>query len=97
MTGYAGGKIALAICDRCHLQYPYSRLSADGNSPGLRVCDTGCWDSIDPYRLPKRSPEPLTMQFPRPEVPLNADPLGLVDDTQTAFIVTDDTEGYIKP
>lgn len=61
------GDIAIAICDRCNFKFPYLELRADGNSPGLRVC-ADCWDSIDPYRLPPRQPEPIALRFPRPDI-----------------------------
>lgn len=66
---YATGDIAVAICDRCNFKHPYKALKPDPNSPGLRVCPE-CRDQLDPYRLPARQPEPLTMRFPRPDVPL---------------------------
>ncbi len=71
-TDLAPGDMAIAICDRCRMKRKYSELRADGNSPGLRVCIYGCWDPIDPYRLPVRMPEPVALQFPRPDVPLGS-------------------------
>jgi len=35
----------------------FSDLSADSNFPGLRVCNQGCKDQLDPYRLPARKTE----------------------------------------
>lgn len=66
----ATGDLTLAICDRCHFQYKYLELMPDGNSPGLRVCQK-CRDPIDPYRLPPRQPDPLNVQYPRPDTPLD--------------------------
>lgn len=62
---------AISVCDRCHLKVPYSTLVADGNSPGLRVCPT-CSDNFDPWRLPARKGEDITLRFPRPDEPLTA-------------------------
>src|SRR6187551_1583791 len=58
--------LAIGICDRCKTKVPYSELRPDGNSPGLRVCKSkGCWDRYDPWRLPARQPENITLRNPR--------------------------------
>jgi hypothetical protein len=44
-------------------------LSPDPNSPGLMVCDQDR-DEYDPYRLPARQTEDITLRFTRPDVPL---------------------------
>jgi len=62
---------AIAICDRCHTKQPYSKLIADGNVPGLRVCPE-CSDDFDPWRLTPRMSEDITLRFPRPDEPLSA-------------------------
>jgi hypothetical protein len=60
--------LAIAVCDRCKMKVPYTELRSDGNSPGLRVCsDPGCWDTKDPYRLPARKPEVISLRYPRPD------------------------------
>ena len=64
------GLVAIAICDRCHKKVKYGDLVSDPNSPGLRVCRRGCVDKFDPYRLPAPPAENITLQFPRPEEPL---------------------------
>lgn len=67
----SGGIVSVGICDRCHRKVPYSELRADGNSPGLRVCqDPGCWDVKDPYKYPSRVTENITLKYPRPDEPL---------------------------
>jgi hypothetical protein len=63
----APGKVSIAICDRCHMKKPYMSLKADGNAPGLRVCSE-CWDTKDPYKLPPKPPDPMTLEYPRPDV-----------------------------
>lgn len=89
--GPAAGDLAIAICDRCRIQRRYKDLKPDGNSPGLRVCSYGCWDPIDPYRLPPRQEEPLAMQFPRPDAPLNVTQTGLALQGQNEiYILTED-------
>lgn len=58
--------VALAVCDRCHMKKQYTELMPDGNSPGLRVC-VECRDEKDPYRLPARQTEVITLRYPRPD------------------------------
>jgi hypothetical protein len=48
----------------------YDDCSSDGNIPGLRVCKFGCNDNKDPYRLPMRQPEKISVRFPRPDAPI---------------------------
>ena len=60
--------LSIAICDRCRMKRAYSVISQDGNIPGLRVCNEGCSDQFDPYRLPARQTEKITIRFPRPDV-----------------------------
>ncbi len=64
--------VAIAICSRCKTKQPIGELVSDPNAPGLRVCgpDRGCVDLYDPYRLPARRAENITIRYPRPDVPL---------------------------
>lgn len=63
--------VAIAICDRCNKKVPIVELRPDGNSPSLMVCqDAGCYDNFDPYRLPARQPDKITVKTPRPDVDL---------------------------
>jgi hypothetical protein len=48
----------------------YDDISNDRNIPGLRVCNEGCNDERDPYRLPARQPEKISIRFPRPDADL---------------------------
>ena len=59
--------IAIAICDRCKMKRPLAVMQPDPNFPGLRVCDQGCADRRDPYRLPARQTERINLRFPRPD------------------------------
>ena len=59
------------VCDRCRLRRPLNLLAPDGNAPGLRVCPT-CSDDFDPWRLPARQTEDITLKYPRPDEPLTA-------------------------
>lgn len=58
---------AIAVCDRCKMKRPLSEMTADRNSPGVRVCARGCNDELDPWRLPARRTEDITLQYPRPD------------------------------
>ena len=64
--------LAIAVCDRCKMKKPYVDLRPDGNSPGLRVCGDGCWDTLDPYRLAARKTERINLRFARPDVSIAA-------------------------
>ena len=60
--------LAIAICDRCRMKRPLASMGSDPNVPGLRVCNKGCRDRKDPWRLPARQPEKIALNFPRPDV-----------------------------
>jgi hypothetical protein len=66
--------IAIAICDRCRMKRPHAELSKDPNFPGLMVCEQGCKDEFDPYRLPARKTEKITIRFPRLDADIAVDP-----------------------
>lgn len=71
-------------------------LYSDPNSPGLRVCLEDR-DEYDPYRLPARQPEKITLPFVRPDVNIATNPAGLVTEDDNQFIITNDGEDYIVP
>lgn len=64
--------VAIGICDRCRFKYAIVDLCADRNSPGLRVCDK-CNDQYDPWRLPAKRPDNITVQYPRPDVDISTE------------------------
>jgi hypothetical protein len=70
--------IAIFICDRCRMKRAIVEAMPDPNFPGLKVCQQGCADEKDPYRLPARKTERIALQFPRPDVSVAADDDGLV-------------------
>ena len=78
MEGYLDTRgmqyLAIAICDRCKMKRPIDEQMSDPNFPGLRVCQQGCADEKDPYRLPARKTERITLQFPRPDVSVAVNP-----------------------
>ena len=59
----------IGICDRCRKKMSLDDLGSDPNSPGLKVC-RGCVDQFDPYRLPARKADNLTLRFVRPDTVL---------------------------
>ena len=61
--------LGIAICDRCKMKFPIGELYPDPNTPGLRVCEKDM-DQYDPWRLPARESEQITLQFVRPDAPL---------------------------
>lgn len=70
--------IAIFICDRCRMKRPIIEAMPDPNFPGLKVCQRGCADEKDPYRLPARKTERIALQYPRPDVSVAVDPNDLV-------------------
>lgn len=62
--------LACGICARCSRKMSLDDLFSDPNSPGLMVCKEDL-DQYDPYRLPARQPDDLTLPFYRPDTPLD--------------------------
>jgi hypothetical protein len=81
--------IAIFICDRCKMKRAIVEEMPDPNFPGLRVCQQGCADEKDPYRLPARKTEKITLRFPRPDVSVAVDP--------DAIITTGDNQLDLSP
>ena len=81
--------IAIAVCDRCKMKRPIIEEMPDPNFPGLRVCQQGCADQKDPYRLPARKTERITLAYPRPDVSVAVDP--------DAIITTGDNQYDLSP
>jgi hypothetical protein len=70
------GNLAIALCDRCQRKFPWDALYPDTNSPGLRVCSDDL-DQLDPYRLPARQTETITLAWARP------DPMDIYDENHS--------------
>lgn len=87
--GYSS--LAIAICDRCKMKRPYVVMQADINFPGLRVCNQGCADKKDPYRLPARQTERINLRFPRPDVSVALNPNNILTNGLNQTILS--TEG----
>ena len=80
--------IAIAICDRCKMKRPHAVMRNDPNFPGLRVCDQGCADQFDPYRLPARKTERITIRFPRPDANIAVDDNNLITTGDNEFVIS---------
>jgi hypothetical protein len=79
--------LAIAVCDRCKMKRAFSVLMADPNFPGLRVCDQGCRDQFDPYRLPARKTERINLRFPRPDVSVAVTAADLLTDPSGTYVI----------
>lgn len=80
--------LAIAICDRCKMKRPHAVMQNDPNFPGLRVCDQGCADQFDPYRLPARKTERITIRFPRPDANIAVDDNNLITTGDNEFVIS---------
>jgi len=87
--------LGIAVCARCSRKMSLDELFSDPNSPGLRVCREDL-DELDPYRLPPRQPDNITLPFVRPDLPLNTDPSGLVTEDDNYFLIGSNDE-YLIP
>ena len=80
--------IAIAVCDRCKMKRPHAVLRSDPNFPGLQVCNDGCADEFDPYRLPARKTERINIRFPRPDLSVAVDPNNIVTEGNGQYILS---------
>lgn len=78
--------VAIGICDRCGFKFPIMELMPDPNFPGLRV-DKRCIDQLDPYRLPARQSETISLQFVRPDQPIDVNVLALYSPDASLFLM----------
>lgn len=72
-----------AICDRCRLRGDAASMIHDPNSPGLFV-HRDCADEYDPWRLPPRISEDITIPHPRRDADLSTtvDTASLLNDIE---------------
>ena len=87
--------LGIGLCARCSRKMSLDELFSDPNSPGLRVCREDL-DNLDPYRLPPRQPDNITLPFVRPDSPLTTDPAGIVTEDDNSFIIGSNDE-YMIP
>jgi hypothetical protein len=80
--------LAIFICDRCKMKRAIVEAMPDPNFPGLKVCQQGCADQIDPYRLPARKTERITLQYPRPDVSVATDPNDIITTGDNEFVLS---------
>lgn len=77
--------LSIAICDRCSRKFAYTDLYPDPNFNGMRVCKDDL-DNFDPWRLPARQTENISLRFPRPDVSVAIGPVnGSQLVTQSGF------------
>lgn len=88
----ATGDLTIAVCDRCKKKMPYKTLRPDGNARGLRVC-RDCWDEKDPYRLPARKTEQITLSKPRPDLSIPATTDFII--TEEGSIIVTESDDYL--
>jgi len=86
--------LGIGICSRCSRKFPLDQLQPDTNYPGLRVCRADL-DSIDPYRLPPRQTENITLPFMRTDTPIPTNPNGAITENGEQFIITEDSDDFI--
>lgn len=60
--------LGIGICGRCNRKFPLTELVLDRDT-GLRVCREDA-DQHDPYRLPARQADQITLTRVRPDEPL---------------------------
>lgn len=60
-----GGSMAIAVCNRCQQKVYYGDLKKDPNNFNYYCKD--CVDIYDPWRLPARQAEDVSLQHPRPD------------------------------
>jgi hypothetical protein len=65
--------LGIGICDRCRKKFPINELQPDRNTPGLLVCEADN-DEFDPWRLPARATEDITLPHYRPDVNIGVTP-----------------------
>jgi len=62
------GSAAIAVCPRCQKKIQYDQLRRDPNNSNYYCPE--CVDLYDPWRLPARRTEDISLQHPRPDVEL---------------------------
>lgn len=87
--------LGIGICDRCRRKFSLDDLSSDPNSPGLKVCAADK-DLYDPYRLPPRKADDITLRFVRPDVDIATSPSGIITEDGDYFLFDGGFEYLIK-
>ena len=90
MARYAKGKFAVGRCGRCGDKVPYKDLRADGQYPGMRVCDN-CRDEKHPTEKQIRLDEGIALRNPAPDV--DDDSAGNTDNLADTLFPDDNVFG----
>lgn len=88
--------LGIGLCARCSRKMSLDDLHSDPNFPGLMVCVADL-DEFDPYRLPARQTEDITLRFVRPDESIATDPAGVISEDGDYFLVTEDFEEFLLP
>jgi len=80
--------LAIGVCDRCKMKRAFVRLGPDPNFPGLRVCDEGCRDQFDPYRLAARQTERINLRYARPDVSVAVTDNSLITGAYNNYVIS---------
>jgi hypothetical protein len=88
--------LAIGICGRCSRKFSLDDLYSDPNYPGLKVCKVDV-DDYDPYRLPARQPEKISLLFARPDTPIATNPAGLIVENGDQFLINEGNDEYLEP
>lgn len=88
--------LGIGLCARCSRKFSLDDLHSDPNFPGLMVCVADL-DEFDPYRLPARQTEDITLRFVRPDESIATNPAGVISEDGDYFLVTEDFEEFLLP
>lgn len=67
-----GGSMAVAVCYRCQKKIYAGELKKDPNNQNFYCPE--CIDIYDPWRLPARRAEDISVQHPRPDDAIEGGP-----------------------
>jgi len=99
LNTFGNNSLSIFVCDRCHMKRAYDSMRSDANIPAIKVCSDSCSDQFDPYRLPARKTEKITLRFPRPDADIaeSHDKIILDPDEQNRYDVGIATEQANTP
>lgn len=86
--------LGIGICNRCSRKFPLGKLYSDPNYPGLKVCEKDL-DDFDPYRLPARQTENITLPFVRTDTSIATNPSGFIAENGDQFVITEDSDDFL--
>lgn len=86
--------LGIGICSRCSRKMSLDKLQPDPNYPGLRVCEKDA-DQFDPYRLPPRQADNITLPFMRTDTPIPTNPNGAITQNELQFLISENNNDFI--